>query len=118
MDVADLYRNARRRHRILIGRDTRLSGPMIEDALVAGICSMGVDALTVGVLPTMDAAFLTQDMKADATIMISASHNPFENNGIKIATCSAGPHTPRRSPLRSAGIGPTRGSPSTATPTG
>ena len=84
MAVASLYRNAARRHRILIGRDTRLSGPMIEDALVAGICSMGVDALTVGVLPTPAVAFLTQDMKADAAIMISASHNPFEDNGIKI----------------------------------
>lgn len=84
MAVASLYRNTRRRHRILIGRDTRLSGPMIEDALVAGICSMGVDALTVGVLPTPAVAFLTQDMKADAAIMISASHNPFEDNGIKI----------------------------------
>ena len=57
---------------------------MIEDALVAGICSMGVDALTVGVLPTPAVAFLTMDMKADAAIMISASHNPFEDNGIKI----------------------------------
>lgn len=82
--VACLFRNSKRRHRILIGRDTRLSGPMIEDALVAGICSMGVDALTVGVLPTPAVAFLTMDMKADAAIMISASHNPFEDNGIKI----------------------------------
>jgi phosphoglucosamine mutase len=82
--VACLFRNSKRRHRILIGRDTRLSGPMIEDALVAGICSMGVDALTVGVLPTPAVAFLTRDMKADAAIMISASHNPFEDNGIKI----------------------------------
>ena len=82
--VASLFRNSKRRHRILIGRDTRLSGPMIEDALVAGICSMGVDALTVGVLPTPAVAFLTMDMKADAAIMISASHNPFEDNGIKI----------------------------------
>jgi phosphoglucosamine mutase len=82
--IASLFRNTKRRHRILIGRDTRLSGPMIEDALVAGICSMGVDALTVGVLPTPAVAFLTMDMKADAAIMISASHNPFEDNGIKI----------------------------------
>ena len=82
--VASLFRNSKRRHRILIGRDTRLSGPMIEDALVAGICSMGVDALIVGVLPTPAVAFLTMDMKADAAIMISASHNPFEDNGIKI----------------------------------
>ena len=86
--VACLFRNSKRRHRILIGRDTRLSGPMIEDALVAGICSMGVDALTVGVLPTPAVAFLTRDMKADAAIMISASHNPFEDNGIKIFQAS------------------------------
>jgi len=82
--VACIFRNAKHRHRIVIGRDTRLSGPMIEDALVAGICSMGVDAVTVGVLPTPAIAFLTMDMKADAAIMISASHNPFEDNGIKI----------------------------------
>jgi phosphoglucosamine mutase len=82
--IASLFQNAKRRHRILVGRDTRLSGPMIEDALVAGISSMGVDALTVGVLPTPAVAFLTLDMKADAAIMISASHNPFQDNGIKI----------------------------------
>ena len=71
-------------HRVVIGKDTRVSGYMIETALASGICSMGVDALTVGVLPTPAVAFLTQDMKADAAIMISASHNPFEDNGIKI----------------------------------
>jgi phosphoglucosamine mutase len=82
--IAYIFRNGKKKHRILIGRDTRLSGPMIEDALAAGICSMGVDALTAGILPTPAVAFLTMDMKADAGIMISASHNPFEDNGIKI----------------------------------
>ena len=62
--IASLFLNTKRRHRILIGRDTRLSGPMIEDALVAGICSMGVDVLTVGVLPTPAVAFLTMDMES------------------------------------------------------
>jgi phosphoglucosamine mutase len=70
--------------RILIGRDTRLSGDMFESALVSGICSMGVNAISVGVIPTPGIAFLTQDMRADAGIVISASHNPSQDNGIKI----------------------------------
>lgn len=72
-----------RRHRVLIGKDTRLSGYMIEFALAAGICSAGCDALLVGPLPTPGIAFLTQDMRADAGVVISASHNPYEDNGIK-----------------------------------
>jgi phosphoglucosamine mutase len=72
------------RQRILIGKDTRLSGYMLENALVAGICSMGGDALLVGPLPTPAVAFLTCNMRADAGIVISASHNPYEDNGIKI----------------------------------
>ena len=71
------------RHRILIGKDTRLSGYMFENALVAGICSMGVDVLQVGPIPTPGMAFLTVDMRCDAGVMISASHNPYEDNGIK-----------------------------------
>jgi phosphoglucosamine mutase len=70
--------------RILIGRDTRLSGDMFESAIVTGICSMGVNAISVGVIPTPGIAFLTQDMRADAGIVISASHNPSQDNGIKI----------------------------------
>ena len=72
-----------RRHRIVIGKDTRLSGYMIENALVAGICSMGVDVLVVGPLPTPGIAFITSSMRADAGVVISASHNPYQDNGIK-----------------------------------
>lgn len=71
------------RHRILIGKDTRLSGYMFEDALAAGICSMGVDVIHVGPVPTPALAFLTSDMRCDAGVMITASHNPFQDNGIK-----------------------------------
>jgi len=69
---------------IVIGKDTRLSGYMLENALTAGICSMGVDVLLLGPLPTPAVAFITQDMRADAGIVISASHNPYHDNGIKI----------------------------------
>ncbi|MDX2495493.1 MAG: phosphoglucosamine mutase [Desulfuromusa sp.] len=72
-----------RRHRVVIGKDTRLSGYMIENALVAGICSMGVDVLIVGPLPTPGIAFITTSMRADAGVVISASHNPYQDNGIK-----------------------------------
>lgn len=72
-----------RRHRVLIGKDTRLSGYMIEAALVAGICSMGVDVLLVGPMPTPAVALITRSLRADAGIVISASHNPYEDNGIK-----------------------------------
>jgi phosphoglucosamine mutase len=82
--VAFIFKNESRRHRIVIGKDTRLSGYMLENALVAGICSMGVDVLLVGPLPTPGIAFITVSMRADAGIVISASHNPFQDNGIKI----------------------------------
>ena len=72
-----------RRHRIVIGKDTRLSGYMLENALVAGICSMGVDALLLGPLPTPAVAFITRSLRADAGVMLSASHNPYMDNGIK-----------------------------------
>jgi phosphoglucosamine mutase len=71
------------RHRILIGKDTRLSGYMFEDALAAGICAMGVNVIQVGPMPTPAMAFLTADMRCDAGVMISASHNPYQDNGIK-----------------------------------
>jgi phosphoglucosamine mutase len=74
---------SRRRHRILIGKDTRLSGYMLETALASGICSMGVDVMLVGPMPTPAIAFLTRSMRADAGVVISASHNPFYDNGIK-----------------------------------
>ncbi|MFP8874522.1 MAG: phosphoglucosamine mutase [Myxococcota bacterium] len=71
------------RHRIVIGKDTRLSGYLFEDALAAGISSMGVDVIQVGPMPTPGLAFLTADMRCDAGVMITASHNPFQDNGIK-----------------------------------
>lgn len=72
-----------KRHRVLIGKDTRLSCYMLETALSAGICSMGVDVLMVGPMPTPGIAFLTTNMRCDAGAVISASHNPFQDNGIK-----------------------------------
>src|SRR5574342_1297279 len=71
------------RRRIIIGKDTRLSGYLFEDALAAGICSMGGDVIQVGPMPTPAMAFLTADMRCDAGVMISASHNPYQDNGIK-----------------------------------
>lgn len=82
--IAFIVKNRNGRHRIVIGKDTRLSGYMIENALAAGICSMGVDVLLVGPLPTPGIAFITTSMRADAGVVISASHNPFQDNGIKI----------------------------------
>ena len=83
--VAYVFKNNRNRHpRILIGKDTRLSCYMLENALAAGICSMGVDVLLVGPMPTPAIAFLTSSMRADAGVVISASHNPFYDNGIKL----------------------------------
>lgn len=71
------------RHRVIIGKDTRLSGYMIEPALTAGFIAMGMDVFIVGPLPTPAIAMLTRSMRADLGVMISASHNPFEDNGIK-----------------------------------
>lgn len=81
--AAYIFKNGHKRHRIVIGKDTRLSGYMIENALAAGICSMGVDVLLVGPLPTPGIANITSSMRADAGVVISASHNPFQDNGIK-----------------------------------
>lgn len=75
-----------RRRRIVIGKDTRASGYMLENALSAGICSMGVDVFLLGPIPTPGIAFSTISMRADAGLVLSASHNPFEDNGIKIFT--------------------------------
>lgn len=82
--TAHFFKSRHRRPKIIIGKDTRLSGYMIEYAMTAGICSMGVDVLLVGPLPTPGIAFITCSMRADAGIVISASHNPYEYNGIKI----------------------------------
>jgi phosphoglucosamine mutase len=76
-------RNGTERHRIIIGKDTRLSGYLFENAMAAGICSTGGEVLLVGPMPTPGMAFLTADMRCDAGVMISASHNPYEDNGIK-----------------------------------
>lgn len=81
--VAHVFQNKTGRHRIVIGKDTRISGYMLESALTAGICSMGVDVLVVGPLPTPSIPFLVRSLRADAGAMISASHNSFEDNGIK-----------------------------------
>lgn len=78
------FRNTRTHPRILIGKDTRRSGYMLEQALAAGICSVGVEVFFLGPLPTPGIAYLTRGMRASAGIVISASHNPFEDNGIKI----------------------------------
>jgi phosphoglucosamine mutase len=82
--TAHLFKNKGGRHRIVIGKDTRVSGYMLETALASGVCSMGVDVLLVGPMPTPAIAFITRSMRADAGVMISASHNPFYDNGIKI----------------------------------
>ncbi len=72
------------RHRVVIGKDTRLSGYMLESALVAGFTSVGMDVVMVGPMPTPAVAMLTQSMRADIGVMISASHNPYADNGIKL----------------------------------
>jgi phosphoglucosamine mutase len=82
--AAYLLKNSDERPFVVIGRDTRISGDMLQGALVAGICSSGVDARCLGVLSTPALAYLTRELKATAGIMISASHNPIEDNGLKI----------------------------------
>jgi phosphoglucosamine mutase len=78
------FQNGEYRHRVLIGKDTRLSGYMIETALVAGFTSVGMDVLLTGPMPTPAVAMLTRSMRADLGVMISASHNPYDDNGIKL----------------------------------
>src|SRR6186713_2663033 len=78
------FQNGEHRHRVLIGKDTRLSGYMIEYALTAGFTSVGMDVLLTGPIPTPGVAMLTRSMRADLGVMISASHNPFDDNGIKL----------------------------------
>ena len=81
--AAHVFVDSTRRHRVVIGKDTRLSGYMIESALTSGLCSMGIDVLLVGPVPTPGIAFLTRSLRADAGVVISASHNPYADNGIK-----------------------------------
>src|SRR6186713_556075 len=72
------------RHRVVIGKDTRLSGYMLESAMVAGFTSVGMEVILVGPMPTPAVAMLTKELRADLGVMISASHNPFADNGIKL----------------------------------
>ncbi|MCU0893173.1 MAG: phosphoglucosamine mutase [Rhodospirillales bacterium] len=82
--VGAQFRRGRHRNRVLIGKDTRLSGYMLESALTAGFTSMGMDVILVGPMPTPAVASLTRSMRCDVGVMLSASHNPFEDNGIKL----------------------------------
>ncbi len=82
--VAHLFKRNNHKPRIIVGKDTRISGYVLEHAIVSGICSMGLDSILVGPMPTPAIAYLTQSMRADAGIVISASHNSYEDNGIKI----------------------------------
>jgi phosphoglucosamine mutase len=83
MAAGRIFTRGDHRHRVVIGKDTRLSGYMIESALVAGFTSVGMDVFQFGPLPTPAVAMLTRSLRADLGVMISASHNPFEDNGIK-----------------------------------
>jgi len=79
-----IFRNGAHRHRVVIGKDTRLSGYMLENALVAGFTAAGLDVFLLGPIPTPAVAMLTRSLRCDIGVMISASHNPFQDNGIKL----------------------------------
>ncbi len=83
MAVGRVFKNGAHRHRVVIGKDTRLSGYMIEPALTAGFAAAGMDVFLLGPLPTPAMAMLTRSLRADLGVMISASHNPFHDNGVK-----------------------------------
>ncbi|MBU1230102.1 MAG: phosphoglucosamine mutase [Proteobacteria bacterium] len=83
MAVGQKFRNGTRRHKVIIGKDTRLSGYVFESALTSGLCAIGLDVYLVGPMPTPAISFLTRNMRADLGVVISASHNPFHDNGIK-----------------------------------
>ncbi len=78
------FQRGAHRHRVVIGKDTRLSGYMLENAMVAGFTSVGMDVILLGPMPTPAVALMTREMRADVGVMISASHNPYEDNGIKL----------------------------------
>lgn len=82
--VGTIFRRGNHRHRVVIGKDTRLSGYMLENALVAGFTAAGLDVFLLGPIPTPAVAMLTRSLRADIGVMISASHNPFADNGIKL----------------------------------
>jgi phosphoglucosamine mutase len=84
MAAGKLFSNGQRRHRVVIGKDTRLSGYMIESALMSGFTAVGMDVFLLGPMPTPAVAMLTRSLRADLGVMISASHNPYEDNGIKL----------------------------------
>ena len=84
MAAGQLHRRGGHRHRVVIGKDTRLSGYMLEQALTAGLLASGMDVFLLGPVPTPAVAMLTRSMRADLGVMISASHNPYQDNGIKI----------------------------------
>ena len=83
MAVGRVFKNGQHRHRVVIGKDTRLSGYMIEPALTAGFAASGMDVFLLGPLPTPAMAMLTRSLRADLGVMISASHNPYHDNGVK-----------------------------------
>ena len=84
MAAGRIFTRGAHRHSVVIGKDTRLSGYMLEPALAAGFVSMGMDVIFVGPMPTPAVAMLTRSLRADLGVMISASHNPFHDNGIKL----------------------------------
>ena len=100
MAAGIVFRNGEHRHRVVIGKDTRLSSYMIESALTAGFLSVGMDVLLTGPIPTPGIAMLTRSMRCDLGVMISASHNPFDDNGIKLF----GPNGFKLSDMVEAGI--------------
>ncbi|MDD9330080.1 MAG: phosphoglucosamine mutase, partial [Bartonella sp.] len=84
MAVGVLFRTKEQSHRVVIGKDTRLSGYMLENALVSGLTAAGMEAFLLGPVPTPAVAMLCRSLRADLGVMISASHNPFYDNGIKL----------------------------------
>src|SRR5210317_1911174 len=84
MAAGQYFTNGDHRHRVLIGKDTRLSGYMLEAAMTSGFASVGMDVVLVGPMPTPAIAMLTRSLRADLGVMISASHNPYVDNGIKL----------------------------------
>src|SRR5256885_10953336 len=84
MAVGECFKNGAHKHLVVIGKDTRLSGYMLEPALTAGFVAIGMDVVLVGPMPTPAIAMLTRSLRADLGVMLSASHNPYEDNGIKL----------------------------------
>ncbi|HKJ63186.1 MAG TPA: phosphoglucosamine mutase, partial [Hyphomicrobiales bacterium] len=84
MAAGHIFKHGNHRHRAVIGKDTRLSGYAIETAMMSGFTSAGIDVFQLGPMPTPAVAMLTRSLRADLGVMISASHNPYQDNGIKI----------------------------------